>query len=198
MATPIQTAPVQTASNYDPAPLLHIILEGLALHQAVFAVAELGVADLLAAGPKSTEELAGQLEVDETSIYRILRLLACQGVFAETAPRRFANTAVSNCLRGDAPTSLRAMTRFRGTDFTYRSFGEILHTVRTGEPGRLKALGMDGWEYLQKNPTMARIFDDAMTDLSSFVAPTVAAAYDFSQWGRASWMSAAGMECCSL
>jgi hypothetical protein len=46
----------------------------------------------------------------------------------------------------------------------------------------MKALGMDGWEYLQKNPEMARIFDDAMTDLSALAAPSIAAAYDFSQW----------------
>jgi hypothetical protein len=137
---------------------------------------------LLAAGPKSADELAAQLKVDESSLYRILRLLASEAVLAEPTPRMFANTAVSNCLRSDVPMSFRAMTRFRGTDFVYRSFGEILHSVRTGEPGRLKALGMDGWEYLQKNPDIARIFDDAMTDLSSFAAPTVASAYDFSQW----------------
>ncbi len=182
MARTVPAATTQTPSNYEPAPLLHIILESLVLHQAVFAVAELGIADLLSAGPKSTDELASQLKVNESSLYRILRLLASQAVFAETAPRVFANTPVSNCLRSNVPVSLRAMTRFRGTDFIYRSFGEILHTVHTGEPGRLKALGMDGWEYLKQNPEIARIFDDAMTDLSAFAAPAIAAAYDFSQW----------------
>jgi len=182
MATTIPTAPAQAASNYNPAPLLHIIVESLALHQAVFAVAELGVADLLAAGPKSAADLAAQLQVEEDSLYRLLRLLASQTIFSETAGRLFANTAVSNCLRSNVPGSLRAMARFRGSDFVYKAFGEILHTVRTGEAGRSKALGMDGWEYLQKNPEMARIFDDAMTDLSALAAPALASAYDFSQW----------------
>lgn len=183
MASTSQHAQGPGAASYDPQPLLHIILESLALHQAVFAVAELGVADLLAAGPKSSKDLAEQLKVDESSLYRILRLLASQEIFAETAARTFGNNAVSNCLRSDAPASLRAMSRFRGTDFVYRSFGEILHTVRTGEPGRLKALGMDGWEYLQRNPEMGRVFDDAMTSLSSFAAPGIASAYDFGRWG---------------
>ena len=41
---------------------------------------------------------------------------------------------------------------------------------------------MDGWEYLERNPGTARIFDDAMTDISAIAAPTIATAYDFSKW----------------
>jgi O-methyltransferase/methyltransferase family protein len=182
MASTIQTSLAEGTSGYEPAPLLSIIFESLVLHQAVFAVSELGVPDLLVAGPKSSAELATQLRVDESSLYRLLRLLASQKIFAETAPGIFANTAISNCLRSDGTISFRAMARFRGTDFVYQSFGEILHCLRTGETGRHKALGMDGWEYLQKNPEMARIFDDAMTSVSSFAAPAIADSYDFGQW----------------
>jgi hypothetical protein len=180
MHTASNAAPAQV--GFDPAPLLPIIFESLALHQAVFGVAELGVADALGAGAKSTRDLATELQLDEDSLYRVLRLLASQAIFQETAPRVFANTAASNCLRSDAPVSFRAMARFRGTDFVYRSFREILHTLRTGEAGRLRALGMDGWEYMQAHPEVARIFDDAMTNLSSSVAPAIAAAYDFGRW----------------
>jgi hypothetical protein len=169
-------------SEYNPAPLLGIVLESLNLHQAVFAAAELGIADHLTDQPKSSSELAKELCVMEDPLYRVLRLLASQGIFFETAPQVFANTAVSNCLRSDAPVSLRAMARLRGSDFLYRSFGEILHTLHTGKTGREKALGMDGWEYLRRNAEMARLFDDAMTSLARIAAPAIAAAYDFSQW----------------
>lgn len=181
MAT-TQVSPQSARSEYNPAPLLGIILESLNLHQAVFAAAELGIADHLADGPKSTGELARQLGLVEEPLYRVLRLLASQSIFFETAPHIFANTPVSNCLRSDSPVSLRAMARLRGTDFLYRSFGEILHTLRTGETGREKALGMEGWEYLRSNPEMARLFDDAMTSLARIAAPGIAAAYDFSHW----------------
>jgi hypothetical protein len=33
---------------------------------------------------------------------------------------------------------------------------------------------MDGWEYLQQHAEIARIFDDAMTDISALTGPTVA------------------------
>ena len=182
MATKTQPASRQGSPTPHSGPLLRIMLESLALHQCVFAVAELGVADLLVSGPQSTADIAKKLRVDEDALFRILRLLASQGIFTETAPRTFANTDVSNFLRSDVPGSLRSMGRFRGTDFVYRSFGEILHSIRTGEPGRAKVLGMDGWEYLERNPGTARIFDDAMTDISAIVAPTIASAYDFSKW----------------
>ena len=181
MAT-AQLSAESARSEHNPAPLLGIVLESLNLHQAVFAAAELGIADHLADGPKSTRELARQLGLVEEALYRVLRLLASQSIFFETAPHIFANTPVSNCLRSDSPVSLRAMARLRGTDFLYRSFGEILHTLRTGETGREKALGMEGWEYLRSNPEMARLFDDAMTSLARIAAPGIAAAYDFSQW----------------
>jgi hypothetical protein len=42
---------------------------------------------------------------------------------------------------------------------------------------------MDGWEYLKQHPEQARMFDDAMTDMSAIIGPTVAAAYDFGRWG---------------
>ena len=182
MATKAQPTSQQPGPTSSSGPLLRIMLESLALHQSVFAVAELGIADLLVSGPQSTADLAKKLKVDEGSLYRILRLLASQGIFTETAARMFANTDLSNFLRSDVPGSLRSMGRFRGTDFVYQSFGEILHSIRTGEPGRAKVLGMDGWEYLERNPGTARIFDDAMTDISAIAAPTIAGAYDFSKW----------------
>lgn len=182
MATKTQPASPQPGSAPNSGPLLRIMVESLVLHQSVFAVTELGVADLLVSGPHSIADLANRLRVDGDSLFRILRLLASQGIFTETASRTFGNNEMSNSLRSDVPGSLRSMGRFRGTDFVYRSFGEILHSIRTGEPGRAKVLGMDGWEYLERNPGTAKIFDDAMTDLSAIAAPTIASAYDFSKW----------------
>jgi len=182
MATTMQSSAVQSTAAPNPAPLLRIIMESLPLNQSLFAAAELGVADLLAAGPKSTAQLAAELKADENSLGRVLRLLAAHSIFAETAPGSFSNTELSHYLRSGVPGSLRAMARFRGTEFFYASFGQILHSVHTGDPARSKVLGMDGWEYLERNPEMARIFDDAMTDLSALIAPGIAAAYDFSKW----------------
>jgi hypothetical protein len=71
---------------------------------------------------------------------------------------------------------------FWGSEVYYRTFGEILYSIQTGQSARSKVFGMDGWEYLRQHPETARIFDDAMTDLSALVGPSVSSAYDFGQW----------------
>jgi len=133
--------------------------------------------------PLTTGELAKRAEVDEGALHRVLRLLAGHGIFEETAPQTFGNSELSHYLRADVPGSLRAAFVFRGSSFFYSPFKEILYSVRTGLSAREKVHGMGGWEFLQRNPEEARIFDEAMTAMSEFVGPAVAAAYDFGAWG---------------
>jgi hypothetical protein len=165
-----------------PAHLSRII-DGLIVHQALYAAAKLGVADLLSDGPQTVAKLADNLEVNESALYRILRALAGQGVFEELNPEVFANTELSQFLRTDVPGSIRSVLILRGSEFFYAPFGEILYSVQTGKSARARMHGMDGFEYLREHPELARAFDDAMTDTSKLAGPAVAAAYDFGTWG---------------
>jgi hypothetical protein len=171
----------QPTSSSAPTSLLQA-RNNLIIHQALYAAAKLGVADLLAEGSRTTAELAQQLQVHEGALYRTLRALASQGVFEETAHGTFRNTEMSRSLSSDVPGSVRPLLLFWGTEFYYRSFGEILYSIQTGEPARLKLFGMSGWEYLHQNPEVAGIFDDAMTTHSKMASPAIAAAYDFGAW----------------
>ncbi|MDQ2840368.1 MAG: ArsR family transcriptional regulator, partial [Acidobacteriota bacterium] len=47
--------------------------------QALYAAAKLGVADLLRDGPRTAAEIACELQVNETALYRVLRALASEG-----------------------------------------------------------------------------------------------------------------------
>ncbi|PYT84086.1 MAG: hypothetical protein DMG40_01995 [Acidobacteria bacterium] len=59
----------QAASSITSAPLLQA-RNNLILHQALYAAAKLGVADLLNGGVCTTAELAGELKVNEEALYR--------------------------------------------------------------------------------------------------------------------------------
>lgn len=157
--------------------------DGVVLHQALYAAAKLSVADLLEKGPHTDAELARELKVNEGALYRVLRLLASQGIFEETAPRTFKNNDTSNFMRTGTPGSVRALLIFWGGEFFYPCFGEILYSIQTGEASRAKLSGMDSFEYLRQDPELARIFDDAMTTQSELAGPAIAAAYDFGAWG---------------
>ena len=78
---------VQQAPPTPPPAILLNARNGLILHQALYAVARLGVADCLQSGWRSVPELATQLKVNEDALYRVLRLLASQGIFEENADR---------------------------------------------------------------------------------------------------------------
>jgi hypothetical protein len=175
--------PMQTSSTKTPMELLSMG-DGLIIQQALYSAAKLGVADLLKDGPRTASELARNLRVNESALYRILRLLASLSVFEETSPQTFANTELSQFLRSGVPGSVRSILIFRGSELFFRPFAEILYSVRTGKSARTEVFGMDGWEYLRQHPEYARMFDDAMTDMSAIIGPIVAAAYDFGRWGN--------------
>jgi hypothetical protein len=172
----------QAPSNPLPAVLLRA-RDGLILHQTLYVAAKLGVADRLEEGWHSAGELARELKVNEDSLYRVLRLLASQGVFEEDDARHFRNNQASGFLRTGVPGSVRSLFIFWGSDFHYPSFGQIMHSIQTGESSRTFLSGTDGFEHLRRDPEQARIFDDAMTNMSELVGPAIAAAYDFGAWG---------------
>jgi ubiquinone/menaquinone biosynthesis C-methylase UbiE len=172
----------QAQSTTTPMQLLGMA-HGLAIHQALYAAAKLGVADLLRNGPQTSSELASNLKVNESALYRVLRMLASQRVFEETPVRTFANTDLSQFLCTGVPGSVRPILIFRGSDFYFHPFAEILYSIETGCAARAKVCGMDGFDYLKTHAETARLFDDAMTAASELVGPSVAAAYDFGKWG---------------
>ncbi|HEY6287534.1 MAG TPA: methyltransferase, partial [Ktedonobacteraceae bacterium] len=57
------------------------------------------------------------------------------------------------------------------------------HSVETGESACQHALGLTLFDYNAQHPETSALFNQLMTDLTASVAPTVAAAYDFSATG---------------
>jgi len=67
------------------APSLMPMIVGAWVSQAICIAAELGLADLLAEGAGSSDELAGRTGTRAASLSRLLRLLAACGVVREIA-----------------------------------------------------------------------------------------------------------------
>jgi hypothetical protein len=166
----------------DPTAIQHVfqLIGGYIVSAALGAVARLGVADRLAAGPRSTEDLAREVGANEDALYRTLRALSMAGLFTETSPRTFALTPSGELLQTGVPGSVRDMAMFMCDDFHFRIYAEMLHAVRTGEAVVEKVVGMPPFEYFQKDPEVAARFNNAMTNFSASVAPAALKAYDFS------------------
>lgn len=150
------------------------------ISRALYAVAVLDVAEELAGGPKSPDELAAKLSAHAPSLYRVLRALAASGIFREDDAGRFSNTPMSELLRPGAPGSLRDLALLFGDETSWRSWEAILHAVRTGEAPFEHVYGEKFFDFLQDHQDTAAMFDRAMASASSTTNAAVPEAYDFS------------------
>jgi len=146
----------------------------------VFLAAELKIADLLASGTKTAEELAGPTGTSAGPLYRFLRGLANLGILTESADRRFGLTPLGEALKTGAPGSARASILTIASDWWDAGWRELPYSLRTGESGFEKALGMPIFDYLQKHPEKASLFSETMIGVHGEEPAAVAAAYDFS------------------
>jgi hypothetical protein len=108
-----------------------------------------------------------------------MRALASLGVFKETGNRVFAQTPMSEALVTKPAGSMRAMALFCGDKAHMQAWGEMLHSVRTGETAFVKAKGEGFFPYIKKHPEIGEIFDQAMSSFASVTHGAVIKAYDF-------------------
>ena len=156
-------------------------IEGLHVSRAIYVAAKLGIADLLAHGPRTAVELAQLTGTHAPSLYRILRLLGALDVFREQPTGHFAITPLGERLQTRVPGSLRHLAMVIDDMGELRPFGRILDTVLSGEPGMKLASG-EGWiEYLLARPALASSFQAAMSERTAALASCLAATYGFSQ-----------------
>jgi hypothetical protein len=155
------------------------LLNGAHVAAAVSCLAQLGIPDLVEAGPKSAEELAKEIGTDPQALYRLMRATACVGVLSEQPDGKFSQTPMSAVLRSDATPSLRAFATMYGRDWHARGLSNMEHCVRTGKQAMEKVYGSHIFEYLKQNPSEGEIFNDAMTQISMIDSPAVADAYNF-------------------
>lgn len=147
--------------------------------QAIFAAASLGIADLLADGPKTAAQLAGATESDEGALYRLLRALASLGIFAENEQHEFSLTPMAEYLQSDIPGSKRALAMMSG-DEHFQAWGDILYSIRTGQTSFDHVYGKPFFDYLPDHPAKAEVFDKAMTGIHGRESDVILEAYDFS------------------
>src|SRR3712207_2518281 len=98
----------------EPRDYLLQLFDDLEFAHLVVVAAQLGVADLVASRPLPVADLAEATGADEQSLYRLLRTLACRGIFREHGQRQFALTPLADPLRKDSPDSVRAQALFSG------------------------------------------------------------------------------------
>lgn len=168
----------------DPATRLMPLVNGYQLTQLVYVVAHLGIADVLEAGPMHVDKLAEATGAHGPSLYRLLRAVSAYGIFTERGGRSFELTPLARCLQRDRPGSVRETILIRGHDY-YRTWGELLFSVQTGDPSFKRVFGMSNWEYRRSNPEANSRFNSFVAEMARARAVSVLNHYAFPEKGLA-------------
>ncbi|WAJ44149.1 methyltransferase [Mycobacterium sp. Aquia_216] len=165
-----------------PAAMLEMITNAWAA-QAITAAADLGIADALAKGPLSVDELADAVDADADTVSRLLRALISRGVFRRRRDGRYDLTPLADTLRSDSDVSLRAFARFVGSPQDREHWSHVTDSIRSGRAVVPDLRGKSMFEFLAEEKELDEIFNEAMTNMTGLAIPPVIAGYDFSRYG---------------
>jgi hypothetical protein len=146
--------------------------------QVLYVAARLGVADVLADGPRTGREIAAAVRADPDVLTRVLRGLVLDDVLAEEDDGRFALTALGERLRDGVPGSLRGAALARGELYWSAAAG-LLRAVTEGGTAFEHVHGEPFFARLAADPGREAAFQASMADRAQREAADVVAAYDF-------------------
>jgi C-methyltransferase len=155
---------------------------GVWLTQMIYAAAHLKVADHLADGPKTADELAVAVGAHGDSLARLLRSLTSVGIFARRRDGRFELNRMGETLRSDRPDSLRDIVLFLGSKHSMLAWASFADAVRTGKNGFEIAHGKPVFEYLAEHPADEAVFQGGMVSMTELDAPAIVRGYDYSRF----------------
>jgi len=160
-----------------PRAQLMKFIVGRWISKPIYVAAELGIADMLADGPKSIEKLAQASQSHAPSLYRMMRALASVGIFLETEAKRFELTPMAEYLKTG---EMRSIALMFNSDWSDKAWGYFLDSVKIGGTAFEKAHGMSVSDWLEKNPEAAEVFDEANAIKAGSSHRAIVDVYDFS------------------
>jgi O-methyltransferase domain len=169
--------------DVEPHERLTALIFGFIPAQLVYVMARLRLADLVADGPMTIDELSSATNTRPDMLLRLMRGLQGLGLVGVESDGRISVTEIGALLGSDAAGSLRHVALHGGAE-AYQAWGRLEHTVETGEPAFEAAFGEPFFSYLRSHPEAGAAFDGMMSQLSRRVIAAAVTDYDFSAVSR--------------
>jgi len=150
-----------------------------AISQAVHVAVELGIPELLQAGRKSAGQLAATTSSDEATLESILFALAAFDVLDMDDSEHFSLTELGTLLLKSKPGIPEEAGVFFET--IYKPLGSLLASAQTGETAFEHVFKMTFYEYLSRNPSVGRFFNEQMIRNAPTRYGALSSLYDFSR-----------------
>ena len=157
------------------------LAQNMWLAAGISVVAELGIADLVKEGPVSIKDLADQTGTHEESLYRVMRMLASQGIFRELREQRFESNFLAVPLQEDQIRYLMLLHLNRNQ---FQIFGNLMKSVRTGKPVSEDLSAEALFDRRENNELKKEWFNRAMTNASKMQVPALLSAFPFRKYEK--------------
>lgn len=154
-------------------------IQNIWLLGAISVAAELNLADLLKNGRKTIAELTSLTGMLEDPLYRIMRLLASEGIFKETGDKEFSNTSVSESLLEE---ELKYFVQHTLDKIQFQISGEMIHSVKTGKSSLGLFVNEDAFEYIGQSHELNDLYNKAMTNTSKMQVPAILSVFNFNRF----------------
>jgi hypothetical protein len=155
------------------------MLMGYFRTQIAGAVATYSIADHLAKGPATADEIAAWEKIDPQATFRLLRACASLGLVTFDGTR-FTATPLLGTLQRDIPGSLNGFAIAFSSPGHWLPWGKLASAVRTQTPQAISTLGASAWDYYKQQPEEAAAFTRAMHGFTSGIVEDVVQAIDTS------------------
>ena len=167
----------------SPVEVIMNMALGYLVSRSLHVATELGIADLLKDGPQTVEELASSTGAHRESLYRLLRTLAAQGVFAEDDHGRFVLTPAAALLQQEVMRDgVLLCGEVSGDGSWWHAVGALRYSIMTGEPAFNRQHGIGFFDYLSAHPESRQWFDRGMANFAEAENPAIAGAYDYARF----------------
>ena len=152
--------------------------------QILYAGVKLGIFDCVTSVPKNATYIAKELKLDFALTYRLLRALASMGLLKQELNHDFSITTQGELLRKDHPQTLRGIILLEEGPEHYAIWKHLPDMIMDGKQDAfIREYGQKIFEYADRNPQYAEVFNQAMNSYSTIHTALVSEAldgYDFS------------------
>jgi hypothetical protein len=147
------------------------------------SMAELGVADQLADGPRSADQLAVSVGCDADALHRLLRAASVFALVRLDGHGRFHATRFTEVLRADHESAAADWCRYIGSTSQQSAWLDLTESVRTGQSAFRRVHGASMFEWFDAHPDEGHHFSAGLGGLTLAEAPAIIAGYPFPSSG---------------
>ncbi len=161
---------------------LNSLFHGFLTSKCIEVAGELAIANELADGPQSVEELARRTGTRTDPLYRVLRHLSSNEIFREEEHKTFSLNEAAALLRTDVPGSYYPIAKLV-CDLHWAATDDLMVAVKDGEIPFVHHWGKPFFGYITERPELVSLFNDAMLGYSWPATEAIMDSYDFSDVG---------------